>query len=328
MAGEQELEHLKERGCRWIEKVQRYRKDCTPEKTVHMRREKGIRFISHDDGNYPDRLRRLPDHPYGLFYRGKLPPEESRAVAVVGARMCTRCGKETAERMGGGIALAGGAVISGAAYGVDGAAQWAALEKHGYSCAVLGCGVDRCYPASNAALFHRLEAEGGIVSEFPPGTEPRRHHFPMRNRIISGLSDVVAVVEARSRSGSLITAEFGAEQGKRVMAVPGRPGDELSEGCNELIAQGAEIILSVESFVKTVFPDYRKKQKKLSEDLILAPSEKLVYSSLGLHSKSIWELEECTALSLAEMSECLMSLELKGLIRETERNCYALSDDV
>ena len=320
-ASRQEFDYLKEKGCRWIDKVCRAQEE-QPEKIMHRNRAKGIQFISHEHTMYPKRLQNLADRPYGLFYRGRLPDEERKAVAVVGARMCTRRGKEWAEQIAAGIAQAGGQVISGAAYGIDGAAQWASLSQGGMSFGVLGCGADRCYPASHDTLLERLAQEGGVLSEFPPGTAPLRPHFPMRNRIISGLADVVVVIEARQKSGSLITAEFAAEQGRSVMAVPGRPEDELSRGCNELISQGAGIILSAEAFISSIFPDYVPSKKQLAEDLTLAPAEKLVYSSLGLHSKSLWELEESTVLSLAELSESLLSLEMKGLISETEHNCY------
>jgi DNA processing protein len=321
-ASEAEWKHLQKRGFRWIDKVCRA-KNVQPEETVHRNREKGIQFISHESASYPQRLLTIADRPYGLFYRGSLPEEGQKAIAVVGARMCTRTGKEHAEQIGTKIAQAGGLVISGAAYGIDGAAQWAALAAGGASFAVLGCGVDIGYPSGNAQLFERLVREGGLLSEFPPGTPPAQRHFPMRNRIISGLSDLVLVIEARRRSGSLITAEFAAEQGRTVVAVPGRPEDELSEGCNELIAQGADVFLSAESFLLSVFPENKAGKKKMSDALLLAPTEKLVYSSLGLHSKSLWELEACTALSLAELSQCLLSLEIKGLVKETERGYYA-----
>ncbi len=322
-ASDRELAHLRDRGLGWIERLQDFRRENSPEKTVHTHRELGIQFISHAHTMYPKRLLPLDDHPYGLFFKGSLPCEESRAVALVGARKCTAEGREMARLLAEKTALLGGQVISGAACGIDGAAQWAALERGGTSFAVLGCGVDRCYPASNRRLFERLVREGGILSEFPPGARPLRYHFPMRNRIISGLSDVVAVVEARKKSGSLITADYAAEQGRLVMAVPGRPRDEWSAGCNELINQGADIILSVEYFADTVFPDFKKEEKKSSEKITLAPAEKLVYSSLDLHSKSLLELEENTALPIATLGDCLMSLELKGLIRETEHSRYA-----
>lgn len=322
-AGEKELEHLEERGCSWIPRVREFREKMPPEKTVHTHREAGIQFISCEHTMYPERLRTISGRPHGLFYRGSLPAEDRRSVAIVGARLCTRVGKETAEQLARGIARAGGQVISGAAHGIDGAAQWAALEAGGTSCAVLGCGVDRCYPASHRTLLERLAEQGGIVSEFPPGAPPLRTHFPARNRIISGLSDVVVVVEAREKSGSLITADHAAEQGRSVMAVPGRLQDELSAGCNILISQGAGIILSVDSFIKDLFPEYDTHKKQLSDELTLAPAEKLVYSSLDFYAKSVWALGEMTALSLAELSGSLLSLERKGLAKETERGFYA-----
>ena len=202
-----------------------------------------------------------------MFWKGKIPEEERKTVAIVGARECTRFGKETAENLAGEIARAGGAVVSGAAYGVDGAAQLAALLAGGESTAVLGCGTDIRYPAGNGRLFELLESQGTLVSEYPPGTPPRRYHFPARNRIISGLSDVTVVVEARKRSGSLITAGFAADQGKDVYAVPGRPGESLSEGCNELISQGANLFLSSESFLRAFFPEKTRQKKWRKEDL-------------------------------------------------------------
>lgn len=289
---------------------------------VHKREALGIKFISREHMAYPERLRTLTDAPHGLFYRGALPDEKRPAVAIVGSRVCTHYGRQIAEQLAEQIAFAGGTVISGAAYGVDGAAQWKALEAGGTSCAVVGSSVEIYYPKKHAELFERLEQDGGVISEFPPGTQPIRTHFPMRNRIISGLSDVVAVVEARYGSGSLITADCALEQGRSVMAVPGRLDDELSRGCNALIAQGAGVILSAESFCEQIFPDYRQQKKRKALHITLAPSEKLVYSSLGLHSKSLWELLECTSLSPAELGGCLLSLEQKGLAREVERNYY------
>ncbi|MCD7885570.1 MAG: DNA-processing protein DprA [Lachnospiraceae bacterium] len=318
----EELVYLRDRGCRWIQKVMEYRKVCSPKQAAEARRAKRIEFVSAEREHYPQRLSPLRDKPYGLFWRGELPPEDVRTVAIVGARVCTPGGRTAAETIAREVIRAGGVVVSGAAYGIDGAAQWAALEEGGKSYAVLGCGVDQCYPASHRQLFERLAGQGGLISEFPPGTKAMPTHFPMRNRIISGLSDVVVVVEARKKSGSLITAEFALDQGRQVYAVPGRPDDELSYGCNELISQGAGLILSVEKFVESIFPENKQKKKHLPADIALAPAEKLVYSSLGLHGKSLWELEENTALSLSDLSDSLLSLEIKGLIRETEQNFY------
>ena len=149
--------------------------------------------------------------------------------------------------------------------------------------------------------------------------------FSGQKQIISGLSDVTVVVEARKRSGSLITAGFAADQGKDVYAVPGRPGESLSEGCNELISQGANLFLSSESFLRAFFPEKTRQKKWRKEDLTLAPAEKLVYSSFDLHSKTLWELAECTGLSLSELGSSLLSLEEKGYIRETGQNTFAVA---
>ena len=317
-----EWKHLKERGCDWVGCVETHQKESDPQETVYKNRQLGIQFTSCEQSDYPKLLRSIRDFPYGIFYKGRLPAEEKKQIAVVGARVCTHYGKHLAEQLAGQIAQAGGEVVSGAAYGIDGAAQWAALSAGGASFAVVGGGVDCRYPRANDRLYDRLEEEGGVLSEFPPGTKPLRYHFPLRNRIISGLSEIVTVIEAKHGSGSLITADYALEQGRTVLAVPGRLDDELSRGCNELIAQGAGVILSPESFAEQVFPDFRQQKKNKVSDIALAPSEKLVYSSLDLHSKSLWELEECTSLSLADLSGGLLALEARGLIREVERNYY------
>ena len=317
-----EWKHLKEHGCDWVGCVETHQKESDPQETVYKNRQLGIQFTSCEQSDYPKLLRSIRDFPYGIFYKGRLPAEEKKQIAVVGARVCTHYGKHLAEQLAGQIAQAGGEVVSGAAYGIDGAAQWAALSAGGASFAVVGGGVDCRYPRANDRLYDRLEEEGGVLSEFPPGTKPLRYHFPLRNRIISGLSEIVTVIEAKHGSGSLITADYALEQGRTVLAVPGRLDDELSRGCNELIAQGAGVILSPESFAEQVFPDFRQQKKNKVSDIALAPSEKLVYSSLDLHSKSLWELEECTSLSLADLSGSLLALEERGLIREVERNYY------
>ncbi len=321
-ATDAELQILQNRGCRWIAKLTAFRQKMSPRDCAALRREKGVRFVSCEQQEYPLRLKSLRDYPYGLFYVGELPEEQIRTVAIVGARMCTPGGKGTAERLAREVIHAGGAVVSGGAYGIDGAAGWAALQEGGKSYALFGCGPDIYYPSSNRALFDEMKDNGGLISEFPCGVRPLSSHFPMRNRLISGLSDVVVVVEAKEKSGSLITADFALDQGKQVLAVPGRPDDVLSRGCNELISQGAGIILSAESFTESVFPDFKIKKFPLSANPALAPAEKLVYSKFGFHAVSLWELEENTALSLSELSDSLLSLEMKGLIRETEQNFY------
>ena len=215
-------------------------------------RERGIFLVTEDEPQFPERLSRIPDKPYALYFAGRLPQAEKRAVAVIGARECTAYGRYMAEQFGAAFAKAGIQVISGMARGIDGIGQTAALKEGGYSLGVLGCGVDICYPGENRELYETLLAAGGICSEYPPGTEPRAVLFPPRNRIISGLCDAVLVVEAREKSGTLITVDMALEQGREVYALPGRATDPLSGGCNRLIRQGAGLASSPEEVLEEI----------------------------------------------------------------------------
>ena len=208
--------------------------------------ERGIFFLSREEQLFPQRLTAIPDAPYSLYVKGTIPQEwNNKTVAIVGARRCSAYGRSVAEKIAGRLAASGAWVISGMASGVDGSGHTGALRKNGYTCAVLGCGADICYPKSNSRIYQEiLEKNGAIISEYPPGTNPSAPLFPARNRIIAGLADVVVIVEAKIKSGSLITADYALEQGKDIYAVPGRMYDALSEGCNNLIRQGAGIILT------------------------------------------------------------------------------------
>lgn len=211
--------------------------------------ETGVKFITVEEQGYPNRLREIPDPPYGLFWKGELPDRNRLAAAVIGARDCSEYGRYVARELGEALGRNGIQVISGMAKGIDGISQEAALEAGGASFAVLGCGVDICYPAQNRKLYENLLERGGVLSSYPPGTEPQPNLFPPRNRIVSGLADAVVVVEARVRSGTLITVDMALEQGREVYAVPGRLTDRLSDGCNRLLNQGAAALLSPKEFV-------------------------------------------------------------------------------
>lgn len=216
-------------------------------------RERGICLVTEEEPEFPERLMRIPDKPYALYYAGRLPQEEQKAVALIGARDCTAYGRYMAEQFGAAFAKAGVQVISGMARGIDGIGQSAALGAGGYSLGVLGCGVDICYPRENRALYEELLARGGICSEYPPQTGPRAALFPPRNRIISGFCDAVLVVEAREKSGTLITVDMALEQGREVYALPGRATDPLSGGCNRLIRQGAGLVSAPEELLEELF---------------------------------------------------------------------------
>lgn len=211
---------------------------------------RGISFVTVKEAAYPRKLSQIGDAPYALYYAGRLPADEGRSIAVIGARNCSEYGKYMAKEFGTVLAKAGVQIISGMARGIDGIGQRAALYAGGYSLGVLGCGVDVCYPRENREVYEQLLVKGGVCSEYPPGMEPRAVLFPPRNRIISGLCDGVLVIEAKGRSGTLITVDMALEQGREVYAVPGRVTDALSEGCNRLIRQGAQLVLSPEELLE------------------------------------------------------------------------------
>lgn len=210
----------------------------------------GMDFVPFTTEEYPKRLKVIPDPPFGLFVKGKLPEDDIPTVAVIGARSCSEYGKKVAYMFGKKLAALGVRIISGMARGIDGIAQRGALDGDGKTFAVLGCGADFCYPPENKELYWAIQQNGGILSEYLPGTEPKNNLFPARNRIISGLADIILVVEARKRSGTYITVMQALEQNKDVYAVPGRITDSLSEGCIHLLSQGAGVAMSPETIVQ------------------------------------------------------------------------------
>ena len=297
---------------------------CREEKELEK---KGITFYSMEHPAYPARLKEISHPPCGLFVKGKLPQfekekKEVRAVAIVGARWASHAGLSLAKETAGALAEEGIPVISGMASGIDGAAQEAALLAGGESYAVLGCGPDICYPRHNAGLYRMLEKDGGLLSEYPPGTPPIAWHFPYRNRILSGLSDTVLVVEARLKSGSLITADYALEQGKDVYAVPGRIEDPLSQGCNRLISQGAGVFCSLESFLTELGITNRNYENLRKNELTLEKTESMVYSCVDFRGKSLEAIRIGTGLSREEVLNALLSLELMDLIEEKSRYYY------
>lgn len=215
--------------------------------------EQGIKMIGIWEEGYPERLKKLHSPPMILYYLGSLPAETDCAVALIGARECSEYGVYMAKAFGECLGREGISVISGMARGIDGIGQMAACRSGGHTYAVLGCGVDICYPASNRELYEAIREKGGILSPFPPGTEPKKQLFPYRNSIVAGLSDAVLVVEARQKSGTWITVDMALDQGKDVYAVPGRLTDRLSDGCNLLIRQGAGIALTPEDLAAELF---------------------------------------------------------------------------
>lgn len=293
------------------------------EKSFDALYEKGITFLALEDTEYPDKLKNISDPPVGIYVKGKLPAKEQRTVAIVGARMCSEYGRMAAKKLGRVLSQKGICIVSGMAKGIDTAGHMGALEETGITCAILGCGVDVCYPASNRKLYEDILLNGCIVSEYPPRTQPLPALFPQRNRMISGMSDVVVIVEAKERSGSLITADLALEQGRDVYAVPGRICDALSAGCNNLIRQGAGVISNIEDFLKELdlCDDFEYRQESF-QNLLLEKEESLVYSCVDLRPKNVEELLQQTDLTLPLLAQGLAGLVQKGFITETFKNYY------
>ncbi len=283
----------------------------------------GVGFVSLEQNHFPKKVRHIPDAPYALYYVGNLPDENRKSVAIVGARGCSAYGSEITRILAKTLSNHGVQVISGLARGIDGEAHKGALDGQGDTFGVLGSGVDVCYPKEHKYLYEKILQTGGIISEYPPGTQPVAHQFPARNRIISGLSDCVVVIEAKEKSGSLITADFAMEQGRDVYALPGRITDSLSQGCNQLIKQGAGIVKSVEDFLsdldiltENIYTqmDFRKN--------ILEKDERLVYSLTDFRPVSLSTLMEKTEYSITRLLEIIEKLQRMGLIKETFTNYY------
>ncbi|MDT3844872.1 MAG: DNA-processing protein DprA [Bacillota bacterium] len=283
----------------------------------------GIRILLPEEDAFPEKLRRIPDPPMWLYVRGSLPDPDQKSCALIGARNCTEYGKEEAEYFGGLLGDYGIPVISGMARGIDSFALRGALEKGGDCYAVLGCGVNVCYPQEAGDIFSRISEKGGILSEYPLDGPALSQHFPVRNRIISGLADMVLIVEAKRKSGSLITADLALDQGKDIFALPGRRTDPLSEGTNRLIRVGAGIVTGPEDVLE-YFGIRGEKGRKQSRvcDSGLVKNEKKVYSAIDSHPRHIEEIMNRSGLSWGECLVALMKLEICGLAVQPDNQYY------
>lgn len=286
-------------------------------------RNAGIRFVPYFSQLYPERLKYIQRPPYALYVKGELPRDDVPSVAIVGARRCTHYGEQMALEYGERLAAAGIQIVSGMAKGIDGAAQRGALNVEGKTFGVLGCGTDVCYPREHIGLYMDIQIRGGVLSEQRPGQPPLASYFPERNRIISGLADVILVMEAKERSGSLITADFALEQGKDVYALPGPADSLLSLGCHRLIRQGAGILVSPDALLEDLGLEGRlQRQKADKNEKMLESPENMVYSCLDLSPRGIGDIMEEIGLPAEKTMEILMSLVLKGYVKEVSKNYY------
>ena len=281
----------------------------------------GADFVCYSEESYPERLRNIADPPPFLYYKGNLSCFRGPTLAVVGSRRPTDYGKRMAARLTTDLVSSGITIVSGLAFGIDATTHQAALENGGRTAAVFACGLEHIYPPGHASLALRIEKSGCLLSEFPKGTKPERYNFPIRNRIISGLSDGVVVVEASARSGALVTARLALEQGREVFAVPGRADSELSYGANDLIKQGATPATSADDIVSAFGWQKSEGVSKASLDLSqLDRAERSLYETLSIQPIHVDELGRKSGLGPARTTELLLNLEIKGFIMRKPGN--------
>ena len=278
------------------------------------------RIIGYSDPDYPQMLKEIHDPPMILYIKGHDIQKKLTFIAMVGSRNSTHYGIKAAEKIGQGLARRGLGVVSGMARGIDSAAHWGCLGGRGFTIAVLGTGIDVVYPKSNKKLFQKIIEKGAVISEFPLGTPPEPKNFPIRNRMISGLSKAVVVVEATKRSGSLITASLALEQGRDVFAVPGSINSFKSTGCHFLIKQGARLIENSDDILDELGLNYEYAPKTDTfKDPHLPPieeSEKSVYDIIGDYPMHIDQIARQGNFKPGEISSILMKMELKGVIKQ------------
>lgn len=271
-----------------------------------------IKEISIGNKDFPWFLSVMDDAPDKLYYIGNFDLLKQRAVAIVGARKCSEYGIQIATKISKTLVYNDVAVVSGMAAGIDSAAHRAAINQKGKTIAVLGCGVDVCYPRTSMDLYKKICSDGLVISEYPPGTEPKPWYFPMRNRIISAISEAVVVVEAGEKSGSLITALKAAEQGKEIFAVPGNINNEYSIGTNKLIQDGARIVTEAEDIIKGIgiVPG-----AYIKEEINMGKDERQIYDVL-MRKGEITLDEICVELvkSPTQINGVLAIMEIKGII--------------
>lgn len=290
------------------------KQDVCPEKALKAVQKEGVSVVTFFDNDYPKRLRDIYDPPPVLFIRGELQDADIQSLAIVGSRQATGYGLTVARKFARELAQANVTVVSGLARGIDTAAHRGALEGKGRTVAVLGSGIDVPYPRENKKLMEDIAASGACISEFPLQTAPLAMHFPMRNRIIAGISMGVLVVQAKERSGASITADFALEQGKDVFAVPGNIDVLQSRGPHGLIKQGAKLAEDVADILEDMGISPARNLEKSVESAHGAETQ--VFETLHFDPKHIDTVIEETSLSISEVSTALLLLQMKGLIRE------------
>jgi DNA processing protein len=305
----------------------------TIKKEIDQVIEKGFHIITFSDTDYPPLLRDIPDPPPYLYVAGKLPPQ-SYNLAVVGSRNPTAYGISATKRLSENLAILGFTIVSGMARGIDSAAHEGALLGKGNTIAILGSGLGKIYPPENRKLFDQISENGAVVSEFSIQSPPEAHHFPIRNRIISGMSLGTVVVEAAKKSGSLITARLAAEQNREVFAVPGSIHSFKSCGTNSLIKQGAKLVEHVQDILEELSPQIKENLECISNNAYLDnrmkvlpklnPDEQMVLNHLENYPVHVDELVRKTSIAPGKVLSILLKFELEGIAEQLPGKCFSL----
>lgn len=297
------------------------------EEQLHRIVREGQKLIFYLDKEYPVRLKAIDDAPILLFTKGNINLNADRIIGIVGTRIPTTTGQLMCERIVGQLKDSNATIVSGLAYGVDAIAHQSAIRENLPTIGVLGSSIDKMYPASHKSLVKRMSAKGGVISEFEPGIKADKENFPKRNRIIAGLSDVLLVIESARKGGSMITAEYANNYSKDVFAVPGRPTDKLSEGCNLLIkSHKAHLLESVSDIEYIMRWEKKPVQKAMSFTADLTEDERKIYELLeDGNAVSLELLHYKSQLALQKLSPILLNLEIRGLIKSLPGKKYILA---
>ncbi|MNX46523.1 hypothetical protein D3C86_770630 [compost metagenome] len=319
-ASPRELAQVQGIGPEIAQAIAAQRPELLPEAELAAVSRAGFDLVGYWESAYPAALREIHDPPGVLFVKGDL-PDLSRAVAIVGTRRCTRYGARMAEALARDLAASGVVVISGLAFGVDAAAHQGALAA-GKTVAVLGSALDRLYPAGHQALAERIAERGALLSEYPLGTEPAAGQFPARNRIVAGLCQAVVLVEAKERSGALITVEMALDQNREVMAVPGPADAPCSLGPHRLIQQGARLVMSASDVLEELGWKAPKPPAREAPRPALADDEALVLAAIEGEPTSLERIAAKSGLPPAQINSVLLVLELKALVQQLPGRLY------
>lgn len=338
-ASEEELQEVKEIGPKIARGIINCEREKLLERELKLIDKYGVKVISSFDKDYPENLKEIYDPPLVLYVKGDLKAEDKFAIAVVGSRNASLYGIKTAERLGYELAARGLTLISGLARGIDAAGHKGALKARGRTIAVLGSGLADIYPSEHAKLAEEIEKNGAVVSEFPIQTPPLKDNFPRRNRIISGLSLGVVVVEASKNSGALITADFALEQGRELFAVPGQARNATSAGTNMLIREGAKLVECADDIIEElgdVIRGHLKEESKTDKDATdsvipsvdLSSNDKKILKVVADEPLSVDDIIDGTDISASTILDSLTRLEIKGLVEQLPGKLYVRKNQI